>query len=37
MLDYSPSTIYNYKVSVKNASLGPRETFEERVKLIGKQ
>ena len=37
MLDYSASTIYNYKVSVKNASLGPRETFEERVKMIGKQ
>ena len=37
MLDYSASTIYNYKVSVKNASLGPRESFEERVKMIGKQ
>ena len=37
MLDYSASTIYNYKVSVKNASLGPRETFEDRVKMIGKQ
>lgn len=37
MLDYSSSTIYNYKVSVKNASLGPRDTFEDRVKKIGKQ
>ena len=36
MLDYSVSTIYNYKVSVKNAALGDRETFEERVKMIGK-
>jgi len=36
MLDYSLSTIYNYKVSVKNAALGDRETFEEQVKAIGK-
>ena len=36
MLDYSVSTIYNYKVAVKNASLGDRETFEERVKALGK-
>ena len=36
LLHYSPSTIYNYKVSVKNAALGDRERFEERVKLIGK-
>ena len=36
MLDYSVSTIYNYKVSVKNASLGDRDNFEERVKMIGK-
>ena len=36
MLDYSVSTIYNYKVSVKNAALGDRDKFEERVKLIGK-
>lgn len=36
MLDYSVSTIYNYKVSVKNAALGDRDTFEERVKQIGK-
>ena len=36
MLDYSVSTIYNYKVSVKNAALGDREKFEEQVKMIGK-
>lgn len=36
MLDYSVSTIYNYKVSVKNSALGDRETFEQRVKSIGK-
>ena len=36
MLDYSVSTIYNYKVSVKNACIGDRETFEERVKALGK-
>ena len=36
MLDYSLSTIYNYKVAVKNAALGDRETFEEQVKSIGK-
>ena len=36
MLDYSLSTIYNYKVAVKNAALEDRENFEERVKMIGK-
>ena len=36
MLDYSPSTIYNYKVSVKNAALGDRENFENAVKAIEK-
>ena len=36
MLDYSVSTIYNYKVSVKNSALGDRDKFEERVKMIGK-
>ena len=36
MLDYSPSTIYNYKVSVKNAALGDRENFEQAVKAIEK-
>ena len=36
ILHYSVSTIYNYKVSVKNAALGDRDTFEDRVKQIGK-
>ena len=36
MLDYSPSTIYNYKVSAKNNAIGDRDSFEERVKKIGK-
>ncbi|MBR5724056.1 MAG: hypothetical protein IKX62_01610 [Bacteroidales bacterium] len=36
LLHYSQSTIYNYKVSVKNAALGDRDQFEERVKQIGK-
>ena len=36
MLDYSVSTIYNYKVAVKNAAIGDREKFEEQVKMIGK-
>lgn len=36
MLDYSLSTIYNYKVAVKNKALGDRDSFEERVKQIGK-
>ena len=36
MLDYSVSTIYNYKVSIKNAALGDREMLEERVKALAK-
>ena len=36
ILHYSVSTIYNYKVSVKNSALGDRDTFEQRVKQIGK-
>lgn len=36
MLDYSLSTIYNYKVSVKNHAAGDRDAFEEQVKNIGK-
>ena len=35
LLHYSVSTIYNYKVKVRNGALGDRETFEERVKTIG--
>ena len=36
MLDYSVSTIYNYKVAIKNAALGDRDKFEQQVKMIGK-
>ena len=36
ILDYSLSTIYNYKVAVKNAALKDRDNFEEAVKKIGK-
>ena len=36
MLDYSVSTIYNYKVSVKNAALDDRDNFEAKVKKLGK-
>lgn len=36
MLDYSLSTIYNYKVAVKNQAAVDRDSFEERVKRIGK-
>ena len=36
LLHYSQSTIYNYKVAVKNAALGSRDRFEEQVKMIGK-
>ena len=36
MLDYSPSTIYNHKVTVKNNALGNRDDFEHRVKQIGR-
>lgn len=35
MLRYSSNTIYNYRAQIKNACLGERETFEERVKQIG--
>ena len=34
-LNYSVHTIYNYRSSVKNASIGPREEFENAVKRIG--
>ena len=36
ILHYSLSTIYNYKVSVKNSCLGDRDSFEKQVKMIGK-
>lgn len=34
LLHYSLSTIYNYKVSVKNNALGNRDQFEQKVKEI---
>ncbi|MBQ6958997.1 MAG: hypothetical protein IJP77_10615 [Bacteroidales bacterium] len=36
MLDYSLSTIYNYKVAARNNALGDREAFEQQVKKIGR-
>ena len=37
LLHCSQSTIYNYKVSVKNAALCERDRFEDEVRKIGKQ
>ena len=37
MLDYSVSTIYNYKVSVKNNAAGDRDSFEKRVKELAEK
>jgi hypothetical protein len=34
LLFYSPSTIYNYRVRIKNSALGDRDTFEQRVRKI---
>lgn len=34
LLCYSPNTIYNYRASMRNAALGDRDTFEERVKAL---
>lgn len=36
MLDYAVSTIYNYKVAVKNSACGDKDRFEAAVKSIGK-
>ena len=36
LLCYSPNTISNYRVKVKNSALGDRDTFEQRVQEIGK-
>lgn len=36
LLCYSPNTISNYRVKMKNASLGDRDSFEQRVQQIGK-
>jgi len=35
LLHYSVSTIYNYKVKVKNGAAVDRDSFEERVKSLG--
>ena len=35
LLCYSPNTISNYRVKMKNASLGERDSFEQRVQEIG--
>ena len=35
LLCYSPNTISNYRVKMKNGCLGNRETFEQRVQEIG--
>ncbi len=35
LLCYSPNTISNYRVRVKNGALGDRETFDDRVRAIG--
>ena len=36
LLCYSPNTISNYRVKMKNATLGDRDTFEQRVQQIGR-
>ena len=35
LLCYSPNTISNYRVKMKNAALGDRDSFEQRVQQIG--
>ena len=35
LLCYSPNTISNYRVKMKNAASGDRDTFEDRVRQIG--
>lgn len=35
LLRYSVNTIYNYRVKIKNKSIGPRENFEEQIMKIG--
>lgn len=34
-LHYSVNTIYNYRAQIKNAALGDRNEFENRVRLLG--
>lgn len=35
LLCYSPNTISNYRVKMKNAAIGKRDTFEDQVRRIG--
>ena len=35
LLCYSPNTISNYRVKMKNGALGDRDTFETRIRQIG--
>ena len=35
LLCYSPNTISNYRVKIKNACIGERDTFEQRICQIG--
>lgn len=37
LLCYSPSTIYNYRVRIKNAARGDRDHFDERVRKLAHQ
>lgn len=36
LLRYSVNTIYNYRARTKNSALSDRDSFEERIKTIGK-
>ncbi len=35
LLCYSPNTISNYRVKIKNSAIGDRDTFEQRIQQIG--
>lgn len=35
LLCYSPNTISNYRVKIKNAALGDRDAFEQQIRQIG--
>ena len=35
LLCYSPNTISNYRVKMKNGCIGDRDSFEQRVQSIG--
>ena len=36
LLHYAPNTIYNYRAQIRNAALGGKEDFEQKVRLIGR-